>query len=264
MSDAKPHWKQNADRYLRPFILTLAAIGLLLFGAGFAASFADRTLLEDNAKIFVKSKVTEEARERFPLLEDDTFVAQTEALKARFAGQAEKYQSALDGRIDEIIAKALSPDETPEAKESRGRIRDFVKSAVKNSINVNTGYQDRLTNFAKDRYEATLSGLVRDVRIFTGATALAFLMVLIATAFKYRGRRHIILPAGLLFLSAGLSVYFYIFTQNWFYVLLSNNFMGFAYAIWMGVIYAFLLDIGLNKARVTEFLGNCISSFSIG
>lgn len=263
MNETQPHWKQTADKYLRPVILTLAAIGLLLFGTGFAASFADRTFFEDTAKSFVKSKVAEEARERFPLLEDETFVTQTEVLKTRFAGQAEKYEAALDNKIDEIIAKAISPDATPEAEESQSRIRDFVLAAVKNSIDVSAGYQNRLTNFAKDRYDATLTGLIRDIRIFTGATALAFLMVLIATAFKYGGRRHIILPAGLLFLSASLSVYFYIFTQNWFYVLLTNNFMGLAYAIWMGVIYAFLLDIGLNKARITEFLGNCISS-SIG
>ena len=260
-SDASD-WKGNLDKFVRPVLLTLSAVGLLVFGAAFLVSFADRSVLEETAKNFAKAKVAEEARERFPLLENEAFTTQAEALRDRFAGQSEKLQLSLDAKFDEIIAKALAPDNTPEAEEKRGTVRDFAKGLLQSSIDNKTEYQQRLTAFAQNKYNETIDGLIRDVRIFTGTTAAAFLFIFMALIFKYRARRHVVLPALLLFASAGYSVYAYIFTQNWFYIILSNNFMGWAYLVWMTVIFGLLADICFNKARIIRTISELFSNIT--
>jgi len=259
MSAPSPHWKDGLDKYVRPFLMIFSVIGLLLFGAGFLASFADRAVIEDTAKTFVRAKVAEEARTRFPLLENEAFTTQTDALRDRFAGQSEKLQLALDAKVDEIIARAIASDNTPEAEEKRSGLRDLARGLLESNIELRTDYQQRLTAFAKGKYNETLNGLIRDIRIFTGTTAAAFLFILSALFFQYRARRHIVLPALLLFASAGYSVYAYIFTQNWFYTILTNNFMGWAYLVWMSVIFGLLVDICMNKGRI---IGTILDMFS--
>jgi len=64
--------------------------------------------------------------------------------------------------------------------------------------------------------------------------------------------------AGLMLLSTVVSSYFYIFKQNWFYTVIYNDFVGYAYLMYLGLIFFFLCDIIFNKARIITEIVNMI------
>jgi hypothetical protein len=64
--------------------------------------------------------------------------------------------------------------------------------------------------------------------------------------------------AGFMLISTVVSSYLYIFKQNWFYTIIYNDFVGFAYLMYLGIIFLFLCDIIFNKARITTEIVNMI------
>ena len=71
---------------------------------------------------------------------------------------------------------------------------------------------------------------------------------------KPQAIKHLFLPAILLFLSSIISSYFYLFQQNWFFTIIYNSYVGWAYLAYLGVVFAFLSDIAFNHGRVTTGL----------
>lgn len=91
----------------------------------------------------------------------------------------------------------------------------------------------------------------REYRIFTGTNALAFLLLTVAVFIRRRAGVHF-LPVGLiLLLATGVTSYFYLFNQNWLHTIVFGDYVGFAYAAYLGFVFAALGDILLNRARVT-------------
>lgn len=64
----------------------------------------------------------------------------------------------------------------------------------------------------------------------------------------------------LLTLATILSSSIYLFGQDWFYTILYNDYMGFGYLVYIAVIFGVLMDIALNKARVTTEVINGIAN----
>lgn len=67
---------------------------------------------------------------------------------------------------------------------------------------------------------------------------------------------HLLFPGLLLMGAVVVSSYCYLFEQNWFYIAVYSNYYGFAYLAFLGCIFALLLDIFLNRGKVTTHLGN--------
>lgn len=67
---------------------------------------------------------------------------------------------------------------------------------------------------------------------------------------------HLLFPGLLLMGAVVVSSYCYLFEQNWFYTAVYSNYYGFAYLAFLGCIFALLLDIFLNRGKVTTHLGN--------
>ena len=117
-----------------------------------------------------------------------------------------------------------------------------------------------LSNIVKGKYLEIVSNLKLDLRIFLGSNLVMFL-ILLALAFAKPGAvAHLFLPGLLLATATVLSSSIYIFGQDWFYTLLYNDYMGFGYLAYIGAIFGVLLDIGLNKARVTTEIINGIAN----
>ena len=51
---------------------------------------------------------------------------------------------------------------------------------------------------------------------------------------------------------------FYLPGQDWFYTILYNDYMGFGYVAYIGVIFGFLTDVVFNAARITTQVINSI------
>lgn len=252
----------NRERMLDLLRMALRIIGL----AGFAvcATLLAMTLITEDAveraaQAFVKYRIELEAREQFgqaARMDTGKAIAQ---LQQRYQQDIADAKQALDDKLPERIAQAIA---------AMCRL-DCQKKAVVQSV-VSAGYQGQmvesrrrittLTRFVEDRYLTLVANLTRDVRIFLGSNALLFAFVTLLAWMKPQASIQLTLPGLLLCVSTVASAALYVFGQNWFFTLLNNDFMGFGYLAYAALLFAFLTDIALNRARGTTLIVNAIGA----
>ncbi|MEP3655589.1 MAG: hypothetical protein ABJO36_11900 [Litorimonas sp.] len=241
--------------------MTLSATGILFFSMMLASTFADRAVLEKAAVFAVQKKVQAEVKTKYPNLETEGFLQSAEFLRDKFGAKGEAFQKALDAMMDVAVASAVSRFcgcETV-SPERQNLVTNFFKSQNVEAVQIS----EKLGSFIKGKYDTTISGLVRDIRIFSGVNVFAFLLIFLLAWVRPTARFHLFLPAGLLLLSTVLTICLYIFGQNWFYTLMMGSFWGFSYLIYMGVVLGFTLDITLNHGRITSGILNVFSNVTI-
>jgi hypothetical protein len=69
----------------------------------------------------------------------------------------------------------------------------------------------------------------------------------------------LLLPGALLLTATLVCASLYLFEQNWLLTLIHGDYMGWAYASYLGIAFLFLCDIALNKGRLTTEVLNGIS-----
>ena len=87
-----------------------------------------------------------------------------------------------------------------------------------------------------------------------------FLILLVVSWVKPQALTHLFVPALLLLVATVVSSCIYIIGQDWFYTILYNDYMGFAYLGYIAAIFSVLVDIVLNKARATTEIINGIAN----
>ena len=48
-----------------------------------------------------------------------------------------------------------------------------------------------------------------------------------------------------------MCIYLYLFSQDWLLTIIHGDYVGFAYIGWLGAAFLLLLDIAINRGRVT-------------
>ncbi len=87
-----------------------------------------------------------------------------------------------------------------------------------------------------------------------------FLILVMVSFFNPQAMKHLFLPGLLLVFATVISSGIYIFGQDWFYTILYNDYLGFGYLFYIGLIFGFLLDIALNKGRIVTEIINSIAN----
>jgi hypothetical protein len=181
---------------------------------------------------------------------DERFVAeQAGRLHGRLGAQAEiireRLRREIPTRVSEQVARMQDPD-----CECRRVLRERLASVERQ--------MQRLPQFIQQRYAETVRGMLRELRLFAGINAAAFALVALAGALGLRReaapdvRRWLGMAAGLLTVSTLAAASLYVFNQNWLETLLFNRWVGWGYAAWLGLLFAWLCDLVLNRARVTR------------
>ncbi len=250
--------------------ITLRSIGLfgiLLFGILFAVTFVSPETIENSAKGFVKYQIEKEVREKQQHLSDSSVASKARSIAERLGVESEQIHEDLDNKLPEKIASVIA---------SMCGYDCERKKAVAQSIT--SGYLDRIKNIEiaqntlgdliKGKYIEIVTNLKLDLRIFLGSNFIMFLILLIVSLAKPKAIAHLFVPGVLLLTATILASVIYIFGQDWFYTILYNDYMGFGYLAYVAVIFGVLVDIALNKARVTteviNGLANAIgSAFSV-
>lgn len=244
--------------WLRSVLIAISVTGVLIFSLMFASSFADKTVLEKAAIIAIQKKVQTEVKSKYPSLKTEGFLESAEVLRDKFGNEGKAIQIALDAKIDVAVATVISRYcgcETVSPERQNAVTRFFKKKGAKAEA-----ISGQLESFIKGKYDATVAGLIQDIRIFSAVNVGAFTLVFLLALTKPTARFHLLLPASLLTVSAILTILLYVFGQNWFYTLMLGNFWGFAYLIFMGVVLAFVVDITLLGGTIT---GVILSPFTV-
>jgi hypothetical protein len=242
---------------LKWVLRVLGLAGLILFGGFFGATFVSADAVERVGQTFIKYQVEKEVREKYGRVADSTYGKALGRLKGKYESEAREIQAALNENLPAKIANVIAAMCRLDCKQ-RQSIKESIEAGYKTRLAATGGAIDTLTELIRGKYLEIVEKLTRDVRIFTGSNALLFLLVAALAFLKPRAAVQLYLPAIVLVIATVISSGLYLFGQNWFLTILYNNYVGFGYVAYVGVLFGFLCDIAFNKARVTTEIVNAI------
>lgn len=238
---------------IRPLLLLLSIVGTVLFGAALVTSIINPGYVEETAKDIIRRQVEKKVHEKIDALDDRYLSSKAGALINKHAQEAEAARRQLKEQVPERVAAVIAEMRNLDC-ECRKKIEDHLREGFESRILTASQTQERLTSLIRTKYMETAEKLTREFRIFTGINALVFLLLGIATFLKQGAGRHLILPALVLVGASTITGYLYLFNQNWLHTILYSEYVGFAYILYLALVFAFLCDISFNRARVTTQL----------
>jgi hypothetical protein len=242
---------------IRKLLLTVSALGTVLFGAAFATSLLDPGYVEEIAKDIIRRQVEEKVHEKIDALDESFLSSRAGALVKKHAEEAETARQRIKEKVPERIAAVIAEMRNLDC-ECRRKIENTVRAGFELRIAAASQAQERLTSLIRTKYMETAEKLTREFRIFTGTNALIFALLGIAAFFKQGAGRHLVLPALVLIAASAITGGLYLFNQNWLHTILFSDYVGLAYIVYLAIVFAFLCDVSFNRARVTARLLNSI------
>lgn len=237
-------------------------LGLLLFASAFGLTFGVPEWVEQSAKGFIQHKITEEVKEKITPLSESSVAEKAKSLADKLGFQQSQLKKDLENNLPEKIASVLASMCGYDCEKKKQLTKD-IKDSYLNKINHLQLGQFNLSQMVKGKYVEIVGNLKTDLRIFTFSNALMFGFLLLISLFKPQAIRHLYVPGALLLTATLISVSIYLFGQDWFYTIVYNDYMGWAYLVYLGIIFGFLMDIVLNKGKVTtevfNFIGHALS-----
>lgn len=177
----------------------------------------------------------------------------------RLQSHVDDMRESLDDGIDELIADLLAAAcklDCERRNQAAKSVREFYeKSILRHSMAL-----DRLETIVLGEYNALMTELRLDLKIFARSTGLAFGMALLLSVLRGRAAAHLVPISIALTVSTILAVAWYALGQDWVITVLFSNYWGWAYSILLGALSVLMIDIAANKARVTSFVFNSIGN----
>lgn len=237
----------------------IALTGTMLFGALLMLTFSAPETIEQSAKGFIKSQIDKEVRERYATSRATSVADKAKAIAGKLGYDEKQLQQWLDEELPKKIAQVLAAACGYDCEKQKA-IAQNIATSWKDKISNLKIAQRRLGDIVHGKYVEIVGKLRKDVRIFLGSNTGVFLLLLLVSFLKPTASRHLLLPAGLLLIATAVMTSFYLFGQDWFYTIVYNDYMGFAYLGYLTVVFLFLMDIALNSARVTLEIINAMLS----
>ncbi|NVJ61964.1 MAG: hypothetical protein HWE27_16350 [Gammaproteobacteria bacterium] len=237
----------------------LGTIGVVLFGLLFLITFISPKVVEESTKGFVKLQIEKEVREKYKSASQSSTTDKALDIAAKLGLEKEKVQQDIDNKLPETIASVIASMCGYDCEKKKALTKSITASYLERIKNIEVA-QDTLSNIIKGKYLEIVGSLKLDLRIFLGTNFMMFLLLLAMSFIKPQAIAHLFLPGILLFLATVIASSIYIFGQDWFYTILYNDYFGFGYLAYLSIIFGVLVDIAINKARITCEIINAISS----
>ena len=254
-----PIYALPMPQFIRSFTLLIALLGSLLFGALLLTSLLQPTWIEHTARDLIRQHIEKKTGEKLQAL-DARFLSG----RARLLWQGKQQEidaartaltAGLPARVAAIAAEMGIP--TCECRKRREeRLRLEIGTAQQ--------MQARLDALIRTAYLDTAEKLLRELRIFSGANALAFALLGLA-AWRRRGAQAAALvPAAATLLVATLACSaVYLWGQNWLSTIVFGSYVDWGQLTYIAVVYAWLCDLLFNQARVSGHLCHGMGSISV-
>ncbi len=250
------------DQLLKKLFLGATGVsGTVIFWAFFAITFGTPEWVEDYAKDYIERKAAERVDESIDSLQlpesDSALIGLAQTIYERNSDRIEQLREDLRNEVHEKRADAIARIRDLDC-ECRDRIAQRLEDGLQTDIVLVDAANDRIVDFIHFKYLEVVDELKRDIRIFTASNGVACLLLLLLSFMKPRARDLLFLPGVLLAVSIVVCTNMYIFQQDWLLIIINGDYMGFAYLLWLGVIFVFLCDVVLNRGRITSWLLNAL------
>jgi hypothetical protein len=254
----------------KPVLLAVSALGLIVFAAVFAITFSNPKLIAHSAKYFVVEKVKADYAEHRSKIKDDSTAGKVlNSLKEKYREKLDKIPedlARLDDRISTYIDAMCSSD-TCDLEELQSN-KDLLQTIYEHSAKRDFGTAlETIDALVRNKTREIISKLITDLRIFSGTNVVIYALIFSVIALAGPGLiKPMTLPAVLLTVTSVIAIFIYVFEQNWFFTIMYSDYWGTGYIILVSVIFLFLIDIFMNRARITnlviQFVGEVVASIA--
>jgi hypothetical protein len=235
-------------RAARAATIGLTLIGVIVFGGLLAIVLSSGRDFETRAQAFIVHEIEQQyevALESMPF----------ERLKGLLAKEAEARQRAVSDFIVAVVGAMCRLDCTQRAELEAAMEKIYQRHLAALNIGL-----EKLRAAVERRYHDTLNELRRDIVIFLGVNLVVMILALMLALFRGAAARHLLPIAGLLTVSTVIATCWYVFGRNWLWAIIYSDYVGWTYLAILGVLFIFLADIALNRARVTSEALNAVSN----
>lgn len=244
--------------------LALAAIGFI--GAAIFIFFLTLTYytpewVEEFAAAYIEREASRELDETINFFQPPAGEGAISRLASRLyeanAADIEARRESLRLQVHERMADAIAQVRDLDC-ECRDKWAEWIKESSVARVNALTSANEAIQEFIHATYAKVVNDLKQDIRIFTGANAAMFLLLFVVAFLKPKAVLQLFVPGLLLAVATVICSYFYIFEQNWLLTIIHNDYLGFAYLAYLGLVFGLLCDIVLNRARITTEIVNVV------
>lgn len=230
-----------------------------MFSFLFSMTFVSSEKIEKSAKSFVKTQIEKEVRAKQQAIRESTVTEAALNIADRLSLDKERIQANLDNNLPEKIASIIASMCGHDCEKTKTLAQSISSGYMEKIKNIQIA-ESTISDIVKGKYLEIVGNLKLDLRIFLGSNLVMFLILFVISFAKPKAVAHLFLPGLLLVVATILSSSIYVFGQDWFYTLLYNDYMGFGYLAYITVIFGVLLDITLNRAKVTTEIINGIAN----
>jgi hypothetical protein len=249
----------------------LGVAGVAVFGIFFALTFSTPQWVERFAADFIESRVAERVDNGIDRLQAKPGGSAVSRVAEQLYRQNEERMEQIKLELKEsaLLRWAAALEQVRELTcECRGKIVERLTLGSVLELKSLEAANQRLVDFIQASYMDVATELKSEIRIFAATNAGVFLLMLLLSFLKPQSMRHLFLPGLLLTIATVFCAWMYVFEQNWLLTIIHGDYLGLAYATYLGLSFLFLCDIGLNHGRVTTQLVNGVadvvgSSFSL-
>ncbi|MES2612183.1 MAG: hypothetical protein V4679_18165 [Pseudomonadota bacterium] len=234
---------------IRPLVLAIALVGSLFFGALFAVSLARPAWVEQTARTMIRAQIEKKTGEKIAALDARFLDGKARALLQEHGREIAAVRRALTDGLPARIASIAAEMGIPEC-ECRRRTTERMEL----KLGTLQQMQAQLSNLIRTQYTETAGKLLRELRIFSGANALAFALLGVAALRRPAARLQLLPAAATLLLATAAASAVYLFGQNWLHTIVFGDYVGWALLGYIALVYAWLCDLLFNRAQVTAHL----------
>lgn len=244
---------------MKLFIRLISVIGFLIFSSLFSATFISKNFAEKISATFIDehihNKVFHGIDEFFQSPKSSKIGVYAENLLASQEKRLEAVKLKLKNQVAKKISQSIAEMRNLDC-ECRQKYEKYIESSfVLEKLSLKESIK-KVESFTKSKYMQLVHDLKKEIRIFSIINASVFLLLFIASFVKPKAFKHLVLPAILLLIATIICVYCYVFQQNWFLTIIYSDYLGFWYAGYLSIVFFLLVDILLNRARVTSKIIN--------
>ncbi len=238
-------------------------IGSILFGSLFAYTLLSPQTIEKQATGFIKQELEKKVHTKLNHFQqehkENKLLKFSQKILEKNREKIAKIKQNLQNNLHQTIAKTIAMMQNFDCK-CRQKYAARIKQGYIEKISFLKKSNERLKEFIKTKYMTIVKDLLHDIRIFAGSNFLIFVSLLVLLYKKPNAKIHVTFIATLLAISTLICSYFYLFEQDWFYTIIYHDYVGYFYLGYIAILFFFLLDIFLNKAKITTEIINMLLS----
>lgn len=242
----------------RKFLRAIGVLGFLSFFSLFILNFNQTERIEQAAAPLLRDQVTKAMQEQLDILmiRNSSIIINLLRLRAQFDSnesptEMKEFILSLKENIPALVGQQLvllKNNDCDCRKNWRQKLIANEQLKIVSTEQVKHG----LVDFIHGKYMFTLERLNRHTSTLFAINSLVFAFFLFVLKNNPNKFWQLLLPAFSLLPLILVTNYLYFYEQNWFHMLLFNDYVVFGYVIYLGIVFLGLVDIVFNQAKITS------------